>query len=258
MVRSVSVLELLSNTLAEIGAGTYRRLCSLSSLSSFEASEIFRGTTMSSPASGQLDHRKLLLPVLFAVAVVHGDESMSRNDLVAALQRGGCVILMRHASAPGAAPDAAHANADNTRLERQLDEQGQASAHAMGDAFRQLKIPVGKILSSPAYRALETVKFSKLGQPTTFPELGPSEQAMFSGKSGTRATWLKGRIAEPPTAGTNTLIVTHSPNIAEAFPQDADGLAEGEALIFRPERGHGIALIARVKIDEWASLAAHR
>ena len=200
---------------------------------------------MSSPAIGQLDHRKLLLPLLFAVAVVHGDESMSKNDLVAALQRGGCVILMRHASAPGTAPDAAYSNAENTQLERQLDEQGQASARAMGDAFRQLKIPVGKILSSPAYRALETVKFSKLGQPTTFPELGPPELGMSAGKSGTRAAWLKGKIAEHPASGTNTLIVTHCPNIAEAFPQDTDGLAEGEAMILRPDKGHRISRCAR-------------
>jgi phosphohistidine phosphatase SixA len=213
---------------------------------------------MSSPAIGQLHHRKLLLPLLFAVAVVHGDDSMSKHDLVATLQRGGCVILMRHASAPGTAPNAAHADPENTGLERQLDEQGQASARAMGDAFRQLKIPVGRILSSPAYRALETVEFSKLGQPTTFPELGSPEQDKSAGKSGRRAAWLKGKIGEQPTTGTNTMIVTHSSNIAEAFPQDADGLAEGEALIFRADKGHRIALLARVKIDEWASLAVPR
>ena len=181
-----------------------------------------------------------------------------RLTLVGALQRGGYVILMRHASSPGTAPDAAHANADNPRLERQLDEQGQASARAMGEAFRQLKIPIGKVLSSPTYRALETVKLAKLGPPTTFPELGQSEQGMSADESGTSAALLKAKTAEHPAAGTNTLIVTHYPNIAAVFPQEAEGLAEGEALILRPDKGRSASVVARVKIDEWASLATTR
>jgi phosphohistidine phosphatase SixA len=165
---------------------------------------------------------------------------------------------MRHASSPATTPNAAHANADNHRLERQLDEQGQTSARAMGDALRRLKIPIGKVLSSPTYRALETVKLAKLGPPSTFPELGQSEQGMSADDSGRRAAWLKAKTAEHPSAGTNTLIVTHYPNIAEAFPQESDRLAEGEALILSPGKGDTASLVARVKIDEWTSLAATR
>jgi phosphohistidine phosphatase SixA len=201
--------------------------------------------------------RILLLPLMLTVAVAHGDGSLSKTDLVAALQRGGYVILMRHASAPGTAPDAAHANADNTKLERQLDQQGQASARAMGDAFRRWKIPIGEVLSSPTYRALETVKLAQLGAPRIFPELGEPEQGMSADKR-TRTAWLKAKTAERPVAGTNTLIVTHYPNIAESFSQEAHGLAEGEALILRPDKSDGASLVARVKIDEWASLAAPR
>jgi phosphohistidine phosphatase SixA len=223
-----------------------------------KAAELFMSTSISSPAIRPLVPRTLPLLLLLAAAAVHGDESLSKADLVAALQRGGYVILMRHASSPGTTPDAAHANADNPRLERQLDEQGQASARTMGEAFRRLRIPIGKVLSSPTYRALETVKLAKLGQPTTFSELGQSEQGMSADNSGSRAAWLKAKAAERLAAGTNTLIVTHYPNIAEAFPQEADGLAEGEALILRPDKGDGASLMARVKIDEWASLAAAR
>ena len=63
-------------------------------------------------------------------------------------------------------------------------------------------------------------------------------------------------MATPPAKGTNTLIVTHLPNIAEAFPEDAQGLEDGEALVFLPD-GHGATkLIARVKIEEWSRWAA--
>ena len=202
--------------------------------------------------------RTPLLLLLLVVATGHGGESLSKADLVAALQRGGYVILMRHASSPGTTPDAAHANADNPQLERQLDEQGQASARAMGDAFRRLKIPIGKVLSSPTYRALETVKLAQLGPPTPFAELGQSERSMSADNTGTAAAWLKAKTAEHPAAGTNTLTVTHYPNIAESFPQESDRLAEGEALILRPGKGDRASLVGRVKIDEWASLAASR
>lgn len=199
-----------------------------------------------------------MLLLLLVVAAAHGDESLSKADLVAAPQQGGYVILMRHASSPGATPNAAHANADNPQLERQLDEQGQASARAMGDAFRRLKIPIGKVLSGPTYRALATLKLAKLGPPRTFPELGPAAQSVSADDSGKRAAWLKAETAEQPSAGTNTLIVTHYPNIAEAFTRESDRLAEGEALILRPGKGDRASLVARVKIDEWTSLAATR
>jgi phosphohistidine phosphatase SixA len=228
------------------------------------AEEASRASVPTWPAKVRVSARAIHRPVLrmlpaltLTVAVAYGDGFLSKTELLAALQRGGYVILMRHARSPGIAPDAAHRNADNTRLERQLDEQGQASARAMGEALRQLKIPIVEVLSSPTYRALETIKLARLGQPTAFPELGESEQGMSADKR-TRAAWLRAKTAERPAAGTNTLIVTHYPNIAEAFPQEAHGLGEGEALILHPDKGGGSSLVARVKIDEWASLAASR
>jgi phosphohistidine phosphatase SixA len=197
----------------------------------------------------------LALLLLLVVAPVHG-AYLSRAGLAAALQRGGYVILMRHASSPGGTPDAAHAEADNPRLERQLDGQGRAAARAMGEAMRRLNIPIGQVLSSPAYRALETVRFAKLGQPTTLTELGQPDQAMTVEDKEARAAWLKARAATQPAPGTNTLIVTHYPNIAEAFPHESAGLSEGEALIFRPHGNGRTSLIAHVKIDEWPTLAA--
>jgi hypothetical protein len=62
------------------------------------------------------------------------------------------------------------------------------------------------------------------------------------------------KAAEPPALGKNTIIVTHYPNIAEAYPQEANGLVDGEALILHPDGQGGAPVVARVKIDEWAGL----
>ena len=194
----------------------------------------------------------LMLCVLAAVDMAEL-QSLSGKALATALRSGGYVLVMRHASSPRTPPDPAHANTDNVQHERQLDDQGRASARAMGEAMRHLQIPIGQVLSSPTYRALETVRLAQLGQPKTYSQLGDGGQSMQADPTGTRATWLREKVAQPPTAGTNTIIVTHFPNVNEAFAKDALGLADGEALVFRPD-GYGGALdIGRIKIEEWPS-----
>jgi phosphohistidine phosphatase SixA len=56
------------------------------------------------------------------------------------LQGGRYVLVMRHASSSRQAPSKEVANADNTKLERQLDEAGRRGATAMGEAIRALRI----------------------------------------------------------------------------------------------------------------------
>ena len=196
-----------------------------------------------------------LLPLLTALGTAHG-QSLSGKDLVAALRTGGYVIVMRHARSPGTPPDAAQADADNVLLERQLDEAGRTSARAMGEALRRLRIPVGQVLSSPTYRALETVRLAQLGQPKTSSQLGDANQSMQADPSGRRAAWLRAKVAETPSVGTNTIIVTHFPNVNEAFEKDTAGLADGEALVFHPDGRGKVALVGRMKIEDWPRLAA--
>jgi phosphohistidine phosphatase SixA len=198
----------------------------------------------------------LLLPLLIALGTARG-QSLSGDGLVAALRAGGYVIVMRHASSPAAPPAAAQADADNVQHERQLDEAGRTSARAMGEALRRLRIPVGQVLSSPTYRALETVRLAQLEQPQTYSQLGDDAgQGMQADPSATRAAWLRTKVAERPSAGTNTIIVTHFPNVNEAFEKDAAGLAEGEALVFRPDGRGRASLVGRMKISDWLRLAA--
>jgi phosphohistidine phosphatase SixA len=195
----------------------------------------------------------LLFLIVAGIASAQGGSS-SKHELVADLRHGGYVILMRHASSPRDPPNASAAHPNNLHLERQLDQTGERSARSMGEALRRLRIPIGDVLSSPTYRALETVQMAQLGPAKTFSELGDGGQSMRADKSGSRAPWLKAKVAERPMAGKNTFIVTHSPNITEAYPQDTQGLADGEALILHPDGRGAATVVARVKIDEWARL----
>jgi phosphohistidine phosphatase SixA len=171
-------------------------------------------------------------------------QQLQGDALVKALRQGGYVIVMRHTSSPREVPDKAAANPDNTKPERQLDAEGRASATAMGKALRDLKIPIGTVLTSPTYRALETIRYAQFGKPQEFLELGDNGQSMQGGTEA-QATWLKKKVTEFPK-GTNTLIVTHMPNMSRAFPESTSNLADGEALVFGPS-----GVVARIKIGEW-------
>lgn len=194
---------------------------------------------------------QIALGLLLLTGVSHA-QSLSGETLVKALRQGGYVILMRHASSPREAPTKQTANADNVKLERQLDDRGRATAAAMGQALRELKIPIGEVLSSPTYRALETVRFAQLGKAQTYAELGDGGRSMQRGTEA-QAAWLRNKVTQFPK-GTNTVIVTHMPNIAGAFPQWASGLADGEALVLGPNGKGGAMLVARVKIEDWPKL----
>lgn len=179
-------------------------------------------------------------------------QTLSGQELVNALRQGGYVLVMRHTSSPREAPARQSANADNVNLERQLDENGRATAIAMGNALRELKIRVGDVLTSPTYRALETVRLAQLSNPRTQAELGDGGQSMQS-VADAQAAWLKKKVTELPK-GANTILVTHLPNIAGAFPQWASDLSDGETLVMGSDGKGGATLVARIKIEQWPKM----
>lgn len=191
------------------------------------------------------------LGLLLLAASAHA-QMLTGDALVKALQHGGYVIVMRHASSPRQVPDKAIANPDNTKPERQLDQTGRSTSAAMGKALRALKIPIGEIYSSPTYRALETIRLAQLPNPKPTPELGDNGQSMGI-TTEAQAAWLQKAVTQFPS-GTNTLLVTHFPNLTRAFPQDARGVEDGEALIFGPDGKGGAKVVARVKIEDWPKL----
>jgi phosphohistidine phosphatase SixA len=170
------------------------------------------------------------------------------ETLVPLLRAGGYVLVMRHASSPQQAPAKEAANSDNTKLERQLDATGRAGSAAMGRALRELKIPVGEVLSSPMYRALETVRAAGLPTPHVHAELGEGPSDM-QGVSEAQAAWLRDRATRLPK-GTNTIVVTHAPNLQRAFPAWG-AVAQGEVVVVGPDSKGAAVAIGRIKMEEW-------
>jgi phosphohistidine phosphatase SixA len=177
----------------------------------------------------------------------------ARSALVAALKKGGNVLVFRHADSPSALPDEKTAERDNLKRERQLNAAGKEGATALGAALKRLGIPVGEVLVSPAYRAQQTARLAQLANAKIHDELTFEGTAMTETVTPAQAAWLKARAAALPKAG-NTFVVTHSPNLAQAFPELTPALAAGEAAIFAPDGNGGTKLLGRLKIEDWVGL----
>jgi phosphohistidine phosphatase SixA len=178
------------------------------------------------------------------------------SALLAVLQHGGCVILMRHASAPNSRPSKRTAALGNTHLERQLDGQGLADARAMGAALKRLGIPIGPVMSSPTFRARETISAAGLPAPEVMEQLGDAGRSMSRLAVAAWSDWLRHTVERRPPAGSNALIVTQMPNISDAYGRVASALKAGGALIFRPDDHGNSRLLGTMQIRDWPQLAA--
>ena len=181
--------------------------------------------------------------------------AQSDADLVGALRAGGTVMVLRHGATN---PDQADTNpldpADRAR-QRHLNDNGRAAAKAMGEALHTLKVPVGQVTTSVFYRAVETGQLLGFGEPTTTLDIAEGGLVVSPNENNRRAAALKKLAATPPPAGTNLILVTHKPNILDAFGKDWFDVREGEASIFKPDGKGGFTLVGRVQAADWAKLA---
>ena len=102
------------------------------------------------------------------------------------------------------------------------------------------------------HRAIETTRLIGGKDPQAILDISEGGLVVSPSENNRRAEALRVLVATAPDSGTNTLIVTHKPNIRDAFGKDWFEIQEGEASIFKPEGGR-FALVARVQIGQWAT-----
>ncbi len=178
----------------------------------------------------------------------------AQAEWINAVRQGGYVIVFRHGATHQDQADTDPLNPKNVAQQRQLNEAGRAKAKEIGEAFRKLRIPVGQIQSSVFNRAVETGTLMGLGEVTSSLDLAEGGLVVTPIENNRRAQALRKLAATVPPAGTNIVVVTHKPNILDAFGKDWFDVREGEASVFQPGGG-GYKLIVRVQADEWGKLA---
>jgi phosphohistidine phosphatase SixA len=197
---------------------------------------------------------RVLIVALLLMAGCGGDggeggheeqQSTTSKQVVAALQKGGLTLVLRHAIS-----DADVNQQELLRscaFQRNLTEAGRDQARAIGSAIRSLRIPIGDVRASPLCRGRDTAQLA-------FGRVIIDRNLVSPGVIGTeaddkrRGETLRELGERPPEAGENTVLVTHTGNIGAAFEEET--VQEGETLIYGP----GAKLVGRVRAEEWAKL----
>ena len=190
-----------------------------------------------------------LLPV-FAFA-----QTVDLKALVVELKQGGYVIVFRHGATNRDQADTDPLNFDNIAQQRLLSEKGKEVAKQVGEAFKRLEIPLGRVYTSKFNRAVETGKL--LSGSEVMPILDVTEGGLVVTpiENDRRAEALKKMAGTTPEAGKNTLIVTHKPNIVDAFGKDWFEVKEGEASVFKPDASGKAVFVTRVQAVDWIKAA---
>src|SRR6266571_981478 len=130
-----------------------------------------------------------------------------------------------------------------------------ALAAAFGAALKQIGVPVGRVYTSLFNRAYETAVLAGFKNIEKTADLTEGGLVVSPNENNRRAEALRKMLAVAPNAGTNTVLITHKPNIIDALGKDWFEVKEGEASIFRPENGKYV-LVARVQMADWPRIAA--
>lgn len=188
----------------------------------------------------------MVLRVLLCLVLLTGCSGLSPPEpegpltgerLVEALREGGFVLYLRHTATEQDAPDGTLA--DPCSAQRGLTEAGRQDAREVGDALKRLRIPVGRVLTSPFCRTADTAELA-FGDVERDDALLPDANA-------------EPLVATEPQDGTNTVLVGHISNIRASTGAEPE---EGGTVVFRPDGDGGFRLVAQVPPQGWQRLAS--
>jgi phosphohistidine phosphatase SixA len=178
----------------------------------------------------------------------------AQTEWLNAVRAGGHVIIIRHGATYPDQADTDPLNLANVDKQRQLNDAGRAKAKEIGEAFKKLKIPVGEVVTSMFYRAIETGKLA-FGSAAPTADVTEGGQVVSPNENNRRTAAMRKLASTVPPAGTNLAVVSHKPNILDAFGKDWYDIREAETSIFKPDGNGGYKFVVRVQADEWKKLA---
>ena len=169
--------------------------------------------------------------------VVETSDHAELSALLDQLYEGGYILYVRHTHTDRSRgdTDVSLGQCDQQRI---LSERGQEEALMIRRAYKQLDLPVSSVLSTQYCRALETAVLA-------------FEVPQFTSRQELTETLVQ-RLATPPPAGTNHIIVAHIGTIRGTVGLD-DTFEEGDTLVYRP-LGDGHEYVGRIGLNDWPIL----
>jgi broad specificity phosphatase PhoE len=174
--------------------------------------------------------RAVALACTLALGVGPAAGDVPEDELWSRLRRGGHVVLVRHAAAPGTY-DPPGFRLDDCSTQRNLSEVGRDQARRLGEAVRARGVKVARVRSSRWCRARDTASLA-FGSYDPWPELDS-----FVGDDRRDLPRRSARIREAIAAwsGPHTLVlVSHQFVISELVGR---AVGESEMIVLAPRRG---------------------
>jgi phosphohistidine phosphatase SixA len=159
---------------------------------------------------------------------------------IAVLRENGAVALIRHGDAPGGTGDPPGFNLNDCSTQRNLSGKGKQQAVRMGQRLKAERVRIGKVLSSPWCRCMDTAKLLGLGRVEVADTF--SNASVLQGRSAALASGARQIIGSWRGPGA-LLVVTHGVNIAALTGVRP---AQGEMVIVKAEPGGKVRSIARI------------
>jgi phosphohistidine phosphatase SixA len=181
-----------------------------------------------------------------------GAESATTADpaLTRALQRGGLVLVLRHAATDFSKPDQDPIVLSDCRTQRNLNAEGRADARTIGRGARRLQLRIGNVLSSPFCRTKETARLA-FGRFRISQALLNTIATEHDGRWRRQIRAARRLLGTNPAPGALTVLVTHGSVVGDTTGQT---LEEGETLVFRPLGASRFRLLGRILPREWQTL----
>ncbi len=97
--------------------------------------------------------------VIIFICINTSVKADSKNNLIDELQKGGKLIFIRHAYAPGGG-DPDNFDINDCTTQRNLSDSGRVQSQKIGNFFKENKISIGKVYSSEWCRCKETASIA--------------------------------------------------------------------------------------------------
>ena len=179
----------------------------------------------------------------------------SEGEWINALHNGGFVIVFRHGATYQDQANTDPLNAKNIGQQRQLNDDGRTLAKSIGESLSKLRIPVGQVHTSLFQQAIDTGALMGFGEVRASVDYTEGGLMVAPIENNRRAAALRKIVTTVPPAGTNIVVITHKPNILDAFGKDWFDVREGEASVFKPDGNGGYKPIVRIQAGAWSELA---
>jgi broad specificity phosphatase PhoE len=187
--------------------------------------------------------RRILLAALPLTAFALPGRADDEVPAWAALQAGGCAILLRHAQTDPGIGDPPGFRLDDCRTQRNLSAAGRAQAQRFGVALRTRGVRIDEVRSSRWCRCLDT---ARLALPALAVQPFAPLDSFFEDRRTEAQQTAAVRRYLADLGARNALLVTHQVNISALTGRFA---AMGEAVVVRPAPADAVAVVGRIRID---------